>query len=349
MAKERVTLKNIADQLGLSVPTVSRALKNYPDISKETKAAVKKLVEELHYVPNSLALNLRKNKSNIIGVIIPEIVHFFFSSIIKGIMDTADRHGYSVLLTQSEENLELEQKHAKLLLSSHVDGILVCLSDETKDCEHFNMFDQFDIPMILFDKVNRSHQGSQIVINDQEAAFNATEHLIHQGCKNIIILKGANEPMNASERYLGYRKALESYGIPFKEELVITCKKISRPIAYDQVSSLVKKGISFDGVVGISDLLAVGALGACQDNGIKVPEDVCIIGFSDSEMCQITRPMLSSVYQPGFEMGQKATEKLISEINQIENEIPVSIEAMELKATIKIRESSNRLLKKIRT
>ncbi|XOV94874.1 MAG: LacI family DNA-binding transcriptional regulator [Bacteroidota bacterium] len=342
MPKKRITLKDIADQLGLSIPTVSRALKDYPDISKETKKAVLDLVDKLHYVPNSLALNLRKNKSNIIGVIIPEVVHFFFSSVIKGIMETADQLGYSVLLTQSEEKLMQEMKQAKLLFSSHVDGLLVCLSDETKSCEHFQVFQEFKIPLVLFDKVNDSHEGSQVVVDDRVGAYQATEHLIHQGCKKIIFLKGTNDPLNALERLKGYREALESYQIPFNEQLIKSCNSITRQEAYKLIKSCIQNQEAFDGVLGVSDILAIGALGACQDSNLKIPKDVCIVGFSDSEMCQISRPQLTSVYQPGFEMGQRSAEKLIREIEAIEKDEPYRVDKIELQTNLRIRDSSNR-------
>ncbi|WP_339716426.1 LacI family DNA-binding transcriptional regulator [Cyclobacterium amurskyense] len=345
MPKIRVTLKTIASKLGVSVPTVSRALKDYPDISKETKTAVLKLVDELHYIPNNLALNLRKNKSNIIGVIIPEVVHFFFSSVIKGIMQTAENHGYSVLLTQSQEQLKLERKHAKLLFSSHVDGLLVCLSDETKSFDHFKIFEEFNIPLVLFDKVLDTDTISHVIINDREGAFQATEHLIHQGCSNILFLKGPKDPLNTIERFNGYKDALEKYNIPLDSSNIKSCPHITRPEAYHLVEKVIKEGQLFDAIFGVSDILSIGALGACQDNGIKVPEKVCIIGFSDSEMCEITRPQLSSVYQPGFEIGEKSTLKLIQEIQHIENDGEQKAEQIILKSSLKIRESSNRILK----
>lgn len=348
MPKERVTLKKIAEKLGVSVPTVSRALKDYPDISKETKAAVLKLVDELNYIPNSLALNLRKNKSNIIGVIIPEVVHFFFSSVVKGIMSYADDNGYSVLLTQSEEKIEQEKKRAKLLYTTHVDGLLVCLSDETRSFDHFNIFKEYNIPMVLYDKVSQDYEGSHVVVNDYEGAFQATEHLIHQGCGKILFLRGTNEPLNAAERYRGYIGALKAYDIDIDSERILSCHSIARNDAYDVVKRQITNGSKFDGIVCISDLLAVGALAACQDTGISVPDDVCIIGFSDSEMCQIVRPKLSSVYQPGFEIGRRATELLIKEIEDIENDRQCNYQKIVLDTNLKIRESSNKVRKALK-
>lgn len=345
MPKIRVTLKTIASKLGVSVPTVSRALKDYPDISKETKTAVLKLVDELNYIPNNLALNLRKNKSNIIGVIIPEVVHFFFSSVIKGIMQSAEEQGYSVLLTQSQELLNLEKKHAKLLFSSHVDGLLVCLSDETKSFDHFKIFKEFNIPLVLFDKVLDTETISKVVINDKEGAFQATEHLIHQGCSKILFLKGPKDPLNTIERFNGYKEALNKYNIPLNTSYIKSCPHITRHESYKLVDQVIKSKQTFDGIFGVSDILSIGALGACQDNRIKVPEEVCIVGFSDSEMCEISRPQLSSVYQPGFEIGEKSAQKLIQEIQLIESGGEYRPEHITLKSTLRIRESSNRVLK----
>ncbi len=343
MPKERVTLKKIAEQLGVSVPTVSRALKDYPDISKETKKAVLKLADELHYIPNTLALNLRKNKSNIIGVIIPEVVHFFFSSVIKGIMEYAETQDYSVLLTQSEEQLGKEKKQAKLLFSSHVDGLLVCLSNETESCSHFDVFREFNIPLVLFDKVNEAVEGSQVVVDDYEGAFQATEHLIHQNCKQIVFLKGLENPLNAKERLRGYHDALKAYNLPLDDELIENCNQITISEGYEAIEKRILGRNSFDGVICVSDILATGALGACQDYKVSVPEQVCIVGFSDSEMCQITRPKLSSVYQPGFEIGKRAAEQLIAEIIAVENDHNYEFKQITLKTNLKIRESSNRM------
>ena len=224
---KNITLKEIASTLGISITTVSKALKNYPDVSEKTKKAVKELAENLNYTPNSFAVNLRTKESKTIGLIIPEVTHHFFANIIKAIIDAAEKNGYLVIILQSNESLELEKKQVELLINKRVDGILISLSNESNNDSHIQEIIKRNIPLVMFDKIAKLSNCSKIIIDDQKAGFDATQHLIDKGCKKIAHIRGPLNPQNSIDRYLGYKKALEKNNIPFDSKLVYTCEKVT--------------------------------------------------------------------------------------------------------------------------
>jgi len=209
---KEVTLKQIAENLGISVTTVSKALKNYPDVSKKTKALVKEEAKKLHYKPNVFAVNLRTKESKTVGLIIPEVVHHFFSSVINGIIEEAERKGYLVIILQSNESYQLEKKQVDLLISKRVDGIMISLANDTVDISHLLEIKEHEIPLVMFDKISKLVPCSKIIINDRQAAYDATKFLIDSGCKKIAHFRGALLPQNSIDRFLGYKKALEDHG-----------------------------------------------------------------------------------------------------------------------------------------
>ena len=204
-----ITLKEIATKLGISITTVSKALKGYPDVSEKTRNAVLELAKSLHFTPNSFAVNLRTKESRTIGLVIPEVVHHFFSNVINGIIDEAEKNNYLVIIVQSGESLALEIKQIELLLNKRVDGIIISLSNESNDDEHIKQIIEREIPLVMFDKISKLIKCSKVIINDQKAAFEATQHLIDAGCKKIVHIRGPVNPQNAIDRFLGYKKALE--------------------------------------------------------------------------------------------------------------------------------------------
>ncbi len=208
-----VTLKEIAKKLGISITTVSKALKNYPDVSEKTKAAVNELCQKLHYTPNSFAVNLRTKESKTIGLIIPEVMHHFFSNIINAIIDEAEKKGYLVIILQSNESLELEKNQIELLINKRVDGILLSLSKESNNDEHIQEVINRKIPLVMFDRIAKLSNCSKVIIDDQKAAFDAVQHLIDNGCKKIVHFRGPLNPQISIDRYIGYKKALEKNNI----------------------------------------------------------------------------------------------------------------------------------------
>jgi LacI family transcriptional regulator len=342
MKSTQVTLKDIAKKLGITVSTVSRALKGYPDISPDTKKAVTELAKQLHYRPNPIALSLRKNRSNIIGVLIPEIVHYFFSTVISGIIETADEAGYSVILCQTNESYEREVRDAGALLASRVDGLLISLANDTNHYAHLEEFLEYKVPIVLYDKICDALDTSKVLVDDFEGAFHAVEHLIVQGCKRIAYLHGPQTTHTSIERLRGYTEALKKYGLSIEDSLIYHCAKVTFEEGFEHAQKMMQMSQPPDAIFGITDLVAIGALSAVRKNGWRVPEDIAIVGFSDWQMCQVVEPTLTSVHQPGFEMGKIATQILLNEIELVHNDKITVPTTKVLKTHLIVRESSVR-------
>ncbi|WP_090124141.1 LacI family DNA-binding transcriptional regulator [Lutibacter oricola] len=311
---EPVTLKNIASELGISVTTASKALKNYPDVSPKTRKAVVDLAKKLNYTPNSFAVNLRTKESKIIGLIIPEIVHHFFSSVINAIIKKAEKKGYLVITLQSNESDKLEEKQIDLLLDKRVDGILMSLSNNRKDLSPLKKIIESETPLVLFDKISKVINCSKVIIDDRKAAYSATKHLINSGCKNIAHFRGPLNPQNSIDRFLGYKKAIEDYKLTFDKSLIYTCEKVTYKEGYNFAKQLHLSNKKVDAIFAITDLVAIGAITYFNEANIKIPEQISIIGFSNWFMASVISPSLSTVDQPGNEMGKTALKLLLKEI-----------------------------------
>ncbi|MAO07557.1 MAG: LacI family transcriptional regulator [Alteromonas sp.] len=307
---KEVTLKQIAENLGISVTTVSKALKDYPDVSKKTKQLVKDEAKKLQYKPNVFAVNLRTKESKTVGLIIPEVVHHFFSSVINGIIEEAEKKGYLVIILQSNESYKLEKKQVDLLISKRVDGIMMSMANTTVDISHLQEIQRHDIPLVMFDKISKLMPCSKVVINDRKAAYDATKHLIDCGCKHIVHFRGALLPQNSIDRFLGYKKALEDHGLPFDSSMVYICERVDYEDGRAAAEQLLKDGKKVDGIFAVTDMAAVGAMTVFKENGIEVPKDIKVMGFSNWFLSQAITPALSTIDQPGYKMGKK-TFKLL--------------------------------------
>jgi LacI family transcriptional regulator len=338
-----ITLKEIATKLGISITTVSKALKNYPDVSAKTKKAVIDLAQSLHYTPNSFAVNLRTKESKTIGLIIPEVVHHFFSNVVNAIIDEAEKNGYLVIILQSNESLDLEKKQVELLINKRVDGIIMSISNESNNDDHIKEIINRNIPFVMFDKINKLTSCSKVIIDDQKAAFNAVQHLIDTGCKKIVHIRGPLNPQNSIDRFIGYKKALEKNNIPFDSKLVYTCEKVTFEEGMDFAKQIIKEHTDVDGIFAITDLVAVGVLTYFNDNGIKIPEQIAVIGFSNWFMSQVLTPKLSSVEQPSHEMGVESFNLLMEEMICHKEGISFIPRTIELETSTIIRESTLRL------
>lgn len=337
---KETTLKQIAETLGISITTVSKALKNYPDVSEKTRKAVLDLAKELQYTPNSFAVNLRTKESKTIGLIIPEVVHHFFSSVINGIIAEAEKNGYLVIILQSNESAELEKKQVELLINKRVDGIIMSLSNESNDDEHIKEILRREIPFVLFDKISKLINCSKVVINDQKAAHNAVAHLISKGCTKIAHIRGPVNPQNSIDRFLGYKKALEKYAIPYDSKLVYTCKNVTFEEGREFAKQILKDHPDVDGIFVITDLVAVGVLAHFNEVGIDVPKQIKVIGFSNWFMSQVITPKLSTVDQPSFDMGVASFNLLLEEIHQRKEMLDYKPRIIELETNIIEREST---------
>ncbi len=334
------TLKEIAAMLGISITTVSKALKNYPDVSPKTKKAVKDLAEQLNFTPNSFAVNLRTKESRTIGLIIPEVVHHFFSNVIKGVIEEADKNGYLVIILQSNESLELEQKQVELLFNKRVDGILISLSNDSNDDHHLKKIITRGIPFVQFDKISKLIPSSKIVINDQKAAAAAVQHLIDIGCKKIAHIRGPENPQNSVDRFIGYKKTLEKNGIPFDSKLVYTCQNVTYEEGVEFTKQIVKDHPDVDGIFAITDLVAIGVLSYLNENHIAVPDQIAVIGFSNWFMGQVMMPKLSTIDQPSYDMGIAAFSLLLEEMNCRREGSLFSPRTVELGTSLIVRQSS---------
>lgn len=316
MKYNQVTIKDIARELGISPSTVSRALKDHPDISVETKKAVNELAERLNYQPNVVALSLRQSKTNTIGVIIPEIVHFFFSTIISGIEDVAYRAGYNVIVTQSNESLNREMSDMKALFNSRVDGMLMSISRETTNFDHIESTLAKGVPMVFFDRVYDTPTSSKVIVDDFAGAKEATLHLVEQGYKRIAHLEGPPNLEISLQRLKGYEEALRESNHPYLEELVVTCPYGSIEEGRRATEELLRLKNPPDAIFASNDPAAMGAMQAIKEKGLKIPDNVAVVGFSNWFFSAMMDPPLTSVDQPGFEMGQEAAKLLIRQIEK---------------------------------
>jgi LacI family transcriptional regulator len=337
---KETTLKEIAETLGISITTVSKALKDYPDVSKRTRKAVIALAEELNYTPNSFAVNLRTKESKTIGLIIPEVVHHFFSNVINGIIAEAEKQGYLVIILQSNESLELEKKQVALLINKRVDGIIMSLSNESNNDFHIREILRKEIPFVQFDKISKLIPSSKVIINDQKAAMDAVQHLIDRGCKKIAHIRGPENPQNAIDRFLGYKKVLEKNGISYDSKLVYTCKNVTFEEGMQFAKQIIEEHPDVDGIFVITDLVAVGVLSYFNEIGISIPEQVAIIGFSNWFMSRVITPKLSTVDQPSYEMGVVAFDLLLEEMICRKDGKAFSPRTIELETSIIERDSS---------
>ena len=331
-----VTIKDLARELKISASTVSRALKNHPDISEETKRAVHELAQKRNYQPNAVALSLKRRRSNTIGVIIPEIVHYFFSSVISGIEDVAYDAGFNVIICQSNERYEREVANTKTLLASRVDGLLVSISKETDDYKHFYNLRENNVPMVFYDRIVPGLQADQVIIDDFDAAYRVTRHLIDSGRKYIAHFAGPQKLLIGQNRKDGYIKALRESGFKIDQGLIIEADTFEK--ARLAAMRLINEKRKFDSIFAVNDLTAIGAMQTIQKKGIKIPEDVAIVGFSDGRFSGITDPTLTSVDQHGYEMGSIATQMLLKRILSDDTEYP--FETKILNANLIIRGSS---------
>lgn len=321
--KGQITIKDIARELGISPSTVSRSLKNHPDISAKTKQAVHELAKKYHYKPNAVALSLRSSKTHMIGVIIPNIVHYFFSSVISGIEHVCNDAGYNVMICQSDENEEREITSLQTLTSSRVDGIMASVSKDTMDFTHYRELIDDNVPLVFFDRAVQELPTDKVIIDDVKGAFIATEHLIQEGCKKILHLAAPQNLLIGQRRKQGYIKAHEQYGLPVDESLIVKCD--SRDEALEVLPKILDKGIKPDGIFAVNDLTATGVLKVLKKYGYKVPEQVKVTGFSDGFVANVTDPTLTTIDQHGFEMGKQAAQLLLDRINEtIDNYSPVT-------------------------
>jgi DNA-binding LacI/PurR family transcriptional regulator len=314
MSSTPVTIKDIARMLGISVSTVSRALKDHPDISADTKEKVNEIARKLNYRPNALALGLKSNRSNTIGVIIPEIVHFFFSSVISGIEDVAYEAGYNVMVCQTNEMYERETMVAKALLDHRVDGVLVSIAKTSTKFDHLTLFQDNGIPLVFFDRVCSCIDTDAVVVDDYKGAYMATEHLISVGCRNIVHLSAPENLLIGKLRKEGYCRALEAYNLPVDPYNMYLCD--TREKAVEKIPRILARIPVPDGFFAVNDSTAIAVIQEVRKAGLRVPEDIAVVGFGDGPVATISCPTLTTVEQNGYEIGYEAARFLLDRITK---------------------------------
>ncbi len=303
----KVTIHDIANKLNVTASTVSRALNDNPRISEATKKAVQKAAKELNYQPNNIASALRNGKSHIIGIIVPTADRSFFASVVRGIEDIANKLNYKVIICQTYDNYEKEVQTIDALLSARVDGIIASIGKNTLNFSHYKRVRERNIPLILFDRTTDAVDVSQVMIDDYLGAYKVVEHLVNQGCRRIAHFTSPKNVSVFKERYRGYADALRDHDIPFEEELVVK-SNLQLADGRNSMEQLLKLKTLPDAIFSASDFAAMGAMQVLKENGIKIPDEVALAGFSNDPFTSFTDPTLTTVDQCSITMGKITAE-----------------------------------------
>ncbi len=315
MSQKEITIYDIAEKLKISAATVSRALQNHPAVNAKTKKRIVDLASELGYQSNKFASNLRKQKTHTIGVIVPRLNSAFMSTVLSGIEKVANNAGYNLIISQSFETQEKEAKNAQTMFNNRVDALIISLAYDTKDYKHLNSFIKKNIPIIFFDRVADEIDATKVLIDNFKAGYQATEHLIHQGCKEILHITGNLIRNVYNDRLNGYKKALDDNGIKYDQKLVISNDLSEKAIEDCLKNDVLKRQKLPDGLFITSDPSAAYALTILKEAGVKVPEDMAIIGFNNDLISRVCEPAISTINYPGNQMGETIASILINHLN----------------------------------
>jgi LacI family transcriptional regulator len=346
MKFEAVTIKDIAKALGLSTSTVSRALRDSYEISPETKKLVLEYAEKNNYHPNPIALSLKERRSRSIGVIVCEIANSFFSQTINGIESIAYNNGYNVIISQSRESADRELLNLQYLTSRSVDGLIVSVAAETKDFSYFKELNQRGMPIVFFDRIVDEIKTHKVIVDNYKGAYEATVHLVKNGYKNIATLSNATVLSIAKERLAGYKAALADNGLAVDESMIRFCQHGGMIVqeVEEEMEALFQLSPRPDAIITSADKLTTNCFRILKAKGLKVPDDIGLIGFSNSDLTELLDPPLSVIRQPAFEMGEIATSLLI---NLIESKRPVTdFETRILQTELLIRGTSKKVIRK---
>ncbi len=338
MSNKDITIYDIAKALNISPATVSRGLKDHPGIGKDTKKKIHDAARKMGYQHNSFASNLRSKSSNTIGVIVPRLNSYFMSTVISGMEKVANQHGYNLIISQSEESYKKEIASVKTLFNSRVDGLMVSLAYDTTSTDHFDIFHNKKIPMIFFDRVIEYPGSTSIVIDNKRAGYDATMHLISQGCKRIVHVDGNVNRNVYADRLLGYKKALAESGIAYDPALVIK-NSLSEEGGVEAARHILQMKKMPDGIFTANDTSAVACIRALKEAGINVPEKIAVVGFNNDPVSRVIEPNLTTINYPGQEMGELAATTLI---NQLKKSVASHVSTVILNHTLIVRGSTLR-------
>lgn len=340
MENKRITITKLAEQLQVSPSTVSRALQNHPSIGKETCKKVQKLASKLGYFPNSLASNLRRKKTNLIGVIVPRIDRHFHSYSISGIEEVANKAGYYVAIFQSDNSYLKEVENVRMLLSNSADGVIACLALETNKYDHFQKLKENNTPLVFYDRVCDEIESSKVLIDDFEAASKACEHLISIGCRRIAHIAGNQNSSIFRGRLEGYKATLQKHNMSVYDTLISFGSSLSREEGLELAEKLFSQPTPPDGLFCANDNTAISAIQIAKKKELRIPDDIAIVGFSNTPASTIIEPTLTTIDDHAFEMGQSAARLLIRQIEN--NDENIASETITIRNDLIIRESTRR-------
>ena len=313
MPQNPVTLKDLAEALKVSPSTISRALRDSPQISQHTKKAVWDLAAKWKYQPNLIAKRLLTKRSNMVGVIVPEISYYFNSEAIKGIEDILLKEGFNLSICQTHESYDREVAHCENLMANQVDGIISSISGEARAWNHFKHIQEKGTPLVLFDRGFNVPNISKVMIDNEAAARQGVEHLLERGCRRIAFLMGPENMPIAYARKKGYLRALKAAGLTYDPQLTCHCT-FSTDMGFRNALELLRCPDRPDAIFTINDRIGIGALAAVRQAGLCVPEDVAVLGFNDEPYAALISPGLSTISQPAYKMGQEAARMLLYQL-----------------------------------
>lgn len=337
--RRKVTLKQIAKELDVSISTVSKSLRDSPEISEDTRLKVQAFAKLYNYKPNNIALSLKNKKTKTIGIIIPEIVHHFFATVISGIEQVANECGYNVIVCLSDESFDKEVINMEMLANGSTDGFIMSLSKETqqkKDFHHLQEVINQGMPVVLFDRISNEILCDKVIIDDQLAAYEATNFLISKGLKKIALLTTVDYVSVGKLRTDGYLNVLHDHGIEVDESLII---RIEDAEHCDEKISELLKNQSVDAILAVNELFAVTAIKLAMSKGIKIPEDLSVVAFTDGIISKYSTPTITTISQNGIKMGRKAAEMLINRL-ELEDEDDEHYRTEIIETNLIIREST---------
>lgn len=330
---KRVTIKDVAEELSISISTVSRALNNEPNIRLETREAVMAAAKRMGYRPNPVATNLKFGRSNTVGVIVPEMVTPYASRVIAGIQEVLCPAGIKVIIADSNESWERERENLAMMERFMVDGIIICLCDYKQNCDEYERLQRSGMPIIFYDRIPHDMEFSQVIVDDYIKSFFMVEHLIRSGCRKIVHIKGPDYLYNTHERAKGYRDAMRKFGV---EDSAIQMDGLSFDDGAAAVDELYREGVEFDAIFAFTDTLAIGALNRLREKGVSIPGEVAIASFSGTVLATIVHPQLTSVEPPLFDMGREAATLMLEKIKDPKS----PTRSIVLDANITLREST---------
>lgn len=334
---KRVTIKDIARALDVSISTVSRALKDNPEISLKTRKLIKKTANDMNYRPNPIAVALKTSKSHTIGVIVPKIVNTFYAAVVEGIEEVADKHGYQIFVSSTNEDFQKEKKYVDAYINSRADGVILSLSRGTEAFDHIQYLQDLGIPTVLFDRTTKNLKIPRVVTDDAQAAYKAVTHLINGDAKNIAMLSGPKHLLIGRNRTRGYKNALSKAGIAFDPELVVHSDFTIEKAQEAAKKLLVNKQV--DAIFCLNDDLAIGAIYAAKELGLKIPEELAIVGFYNSKRSRYMNPSISTIDLNPHEVGVLTAGLLFEQITsgEVDNEKELIVPS-----SLIIRESSKK-------